>query len=477
MKKMTTALVLLLLINALLLYVHYQEANDSTTNGNGNQFTYDQEIEIINRHDELIIRHHFSNLPQNRLEIVWPVESEYRTCHVEGEDTCFRLDEHVTAFTEGEETRQSISYVMPKNDSTVKGNLFISVFATLHNANPNTTVIHLTDEMNRGGMWVTGLREVGNKRLDLIDYTLFTGEGAVTDIYWQEKRQNIVYSSDRVTMYGSNMLEHPEGIQKNENLMNIIGAPHSTIILNEGHERITSNRFIITENKQMNIALHQYILNQIDKLYITSSEDTFAVEIAASFILNEEMGAESSRNAYKVLQSQLTSAEIEKLTVEIKARRGQVLNAGVLNQVFEQVTGYRTSFFTKNSQLDGQPYPFILESPQDIVVSGTGKLEKHAIVMNSQVYYPISEVMKRLGYTVTVNDHSLYIENASRKYRFPMREHFYVYNQKRYATASMPFERIEDEFYFVETAMIRIFQLEIEKTSKVIEITPIAILK
>lgn len=466
---------MLLLTNALLIYVHYQEANDSTK-GNIDQLTYDQEIEMINRNDELIIRHHFSNLPQNRLEIVWPEESEQRTCHLEGEDTCSRLDNHVTAFTEGEETRQSISYVMPKNDSTVEGNMFTSVYATLHKANANTTIIHLADEINKGGMWITGLREVGNKSLDLIDYTLFLGEGAVPDLYWQRKRRNIVYSSDRVTIYSSNQSVHPEEVQKIENMLTIIDAPHTTIMLSDEHKLITSDRFIITEKKQMNIAVHQYVLNQFYKMYETSIEDKLAVEIAASFILNEEMGAESSRNAYNVLLSHLTSVEIKQITDKIQERHGQALDAGVLTQVFEEVTGYQTSFFTKNSQLDGQTYPLLLESPQVIIVSGTDRLEKRAVVMNNQVYYPISVVMKKLGYTVTWNDHSLYIENGTRKYRFPMRDYFYVYNQKRYATQSIPFERIENEFYFVESAMIRIFQLEIKKTSKDIEIMPIAIL-
>lgn len=472
---MTKAFGLLLFFNALLLYVHYQDASNVSASKAG-KITYNQEIEIINRHDEFVVRHHFTNLPQNRLEIVWPADSEKRTCHLDEANTCSRLDERVTAFIEGEETRQSISYVIPKSGSMEDSRLFQSVFATLYKANANATVIHLTDEMNAGGMWVTGLQEAGKKRMNLIDYFLFTGEGSVTDLYWQKQSYPIVYLNDNLSVFSSSDSDWTKEIEEVDKALNELGVPHTQIILNDTDNSISSNRFIITAQTEMQNALYQFVINYLHQIYEISSEDKFAAEITASLILNEEIGSDTSRIALKVLKSHLATNERERLKEKLHSMKGQILSAHILDQLFEEVTGNRTSFFTKNSQTDKHVYPLLLEIPHDIFVSGAEKLNEHAIIKDNQIYYPISEMMKTLGFEVYWNEKSLYIESAEKAYRFPLHDYFYVLNKKRYPIYSIPFERIGDEFYFEESALIRIFQFEIEKTANKIDIMPIGII-
>ena len=74
MKYIVRTVAVLLIVNALLAYMHYEQAGDTLAKGS-DQVTYDQEIEVVNRPDALYIRHHFSNLSERRQEIVWPATS------------------------------------------------------------------------------------------------------------------------------------------------------------------------------------------------------------------------------------------------------------------------------------------------------------------------------------------------------------------------------------------------------------------
>ena len=65
----------------------------------------------------------------------------------------------------------------------------------------------------------------------------------------------------------------------------------------------------------------------------------------------------------------------------------------------------------------------------------------------------------------------LYVQNATRALRFPIKEPFYVLNEKRYDAFSEPFEKIGSVYYVEEAWLIRLFLLDIEKQGKRINIT------
>jgi len=134
---------------------------------------YTQEIEVTNRSDALHIRHHFRDLSNGRYEIVWPEISTERSCYGPAETDCSRLDENMTALIDGEVDQQSISYVIPKSEPMHQAYLFKTPFVELHGAGVRSTELHLTDETGIGGLWINGLKQIGHKSLELIDYSLF----------------------------------------------------------------------------------------------------------------------------------------------------------------------------------------------------------------------------------------------------------------------------------------------------------------
>ena len=65
-----------------MLFMQYQVYSEQETPTN-KEFSYSQEIEITYREGSLDIRHHFENLPNDALEIVWPESAVDRNCFLE----------------------------------------------------------------------------------------------------------------------------------------------------------------------------------------------------------------------------------------------------------------------------------------------------------------------------------------------------------------------------------------------------------
>lgn len=450
--------------------MHYNEAA-----GSASEQSFWQEIEVMNRADGLYIRHHFNGLSDARTEIIWPEESVKRACYMEDADACSRLDENTTVFVEGAEESQSISYVIPKQDAMGGKMLYKDTFATLYSTLPSSTIIHLTDELNLGGMWINGLELVGRKQMDRIDYSLFQGQGVVTDLYWQQVEHLLLYENDRLTVYGNHLDVTTEQFEEMTGALAAIGALHSTIVFDQANGMIDSDRFTITNQSNLEQVVEALLINNLYHQYALPSDERWTVEVIASLLSGKALGSEIARNAYDQLHETLSAAEIEQLTVALHENEEDVLNANLLTGMFEKTTGFGTSFFENNRQAIDKLYPLLLEDKSDIYIAGEKELTKGVILKEGQRLYPGVEIMRGLGFDVTWNEQSLYMESAKKSYRFPLKEKFYVFNERRYDVFSIPFERIGDEFYFEESAFIRIFKVEIEKLENKIAIHPIAL--
>lgn len=473
MKFMIKAFVVLLLTNSLLIFIHYNEAGNVKA-GSATQLSYGQEIEVMSRTDGLYIRHHFTQLSDKRLEIVWPEESIDRACYVRGADACSRLDENSTAFEAGEAESQSISYVIP--NKVAKGEvMFIKdAFAKLHNASVSTTIMHITDEMNLEGLWVNGLEQLGKKTMDLVNYSLFKGSGAVTDLYWQKIDQPLRYTHDWLTVYGDvNSDVTDDEFREMVSGLTVIDAPHSTVVLGSKNGEVNSNRFTITKKTDLKKIIDRLLINRLNNQYKLPSDEPWTTEIIASLLSEQAIGSDITHSAYDLLSEHFTVDEMEQMTKSIRQKNHEELNGVLLDKIFQEVTGVSTSFFEKNSQATDKLYPLLLEDAKDLYVTGEKRVEKAVILKEGKLLYPATEILSELGYDISKNEQSLYIESALKNYRFPMKEKFYVYNDRRFDVLSIPFEQIEDEFYFEEAIFIRIFHVEIEKTEEKIMINPL----
>lgn len=166
--------------------------------------------------------------------------------------------------------------------------------------------------------------------------------------------------------------------------------------------------------------------------------------------------------------------EIEEVTEMLRDNKGQEIDATYLDLLIGDTMDFKTSFISKNNNPGVAIHPFILEDRRKITLSGEEVSDVSPIIKDGKSLYPVTKIMRELGYDVSSNKQSLYIKNSLRSFRFPLKEKFYVYNDRRYNVKSTLFEKIDDEFYFDEAIFIRVFLVEIKKTPEEIDIVPIA---
>ncbi|WP_252503701.1 hypothetical protein [Sporosarcina sp. Marseille-Q4943] len=452
---------LLVIMNSALLYIHYSQMADASGT-KGKEYLYNQEIEVINRADALLVRHHFHNLDEGRHEIILPAESRNRACFLETATSCTRINENITAILEGEQSRQSISYEILKSGNLESRKLFKEPFAALRNAKPDSTILHVTDESGVGGMWVSGITLIGAKEMDMISYSMFKGNGKVSDLYWQRKKLPQAFRGDRLSIYGDSF--DAELAEQLDSALLKLNAQHISIVTDPNGKPLQASRMLITQKKTAEM-LDEVLDRGVRTLYAISEKDKLVSGLIASISTDTPSGTNKSKAAYESLQSSLTAKQYEMLKSRLADMQGQRFDAAELDNLIGEVCGWKTSFVEKNKDGD---YPFVLEDTRTIRMNGEDQEDIQVVIMDRQTLYPANKVLTRNGYSVSVNESSIYIESATEKFRFSLRDSFYVLNEKRYELREKPYVLIHNEYYFEEDALRRLFHLSIQKNEDTI---------
>ena len=473
LKIIARIILVLLCVNGLLVYLHYYQsagANSEETKAS----TYSQEIEVINRSDALVVRHTFSGLSNKRHEIVWPEKSVNRTCYLSDAMSCNRLDENNTAILEGENESQSISYEIPKNGQMKKNALFKEPFSELHGSSVTNTLFHMTDETGIGGLWVNGLERVGTKEMTTIEYALYRGSGGVKDLYWQKNSLPLLYAGDRLSVFGKGV--DVKMLGDADLALKSIDADHSTVVIDKNNPTLHSTRFVISENADAERVADLFLTGAMYNHFIIPEKERMTAELLASILGGKAAGSNTARKLYHTLIESISPEELEAFKKHLKAMAGQKIDATILDRLAGSVTGFKISFFNRNIAESASSYPFLIEDSRKIHFEGSPLSDIQIILKDEKTYYPAKKILSLAGYNVTSNDRSIYIDNKIRKFRFPKNDLFYVYNEHKYAFVTMPFEVLEDDFYFEENWFKRLFLLSIEKTADTIDITRISTL-
>ncbi|WP_432359523.1 hypothetical protein [Sporosarcina sp. UB5] len=458
---------LLIILNSALLYMHYSQMADASGTPE-KESRYIQEIEVINREDALFIRHHFKNLDARRYEIILPAQSRNRACYLETDSSCTRINENVTAIVEGEQSWQSISYEIPKPESLENRKLFKEPFALLRNAKPDFTILHVTDESGIGGLWVSGLELVGSRQMDMIEYSMYRGSGGVTDLYWQRNSLPLAYRGSRLSIFGDSI--DFEVAEQLDNGLLELNARHIAVVLDPQSKPLKSSRFLISELKETDLS--DVVLERgVRSLYIIPDNEQLVAGLIASISVDTPSHIGKVNAVFETLKNSLTTDQYELLRSRLSEKQGERLDAAELDRLIGEVCGWKTSFVQKNNE---RAYPFLLEDTRVITLNGEAHEDIQVIMMDRRSLYPINKVLTRNGYSVTSNESSIYIESETEKFRFSLRDPFYVLNNKRYTVRERPYILIDNEYYFEEDALRRLFHLSIQKNEETIIVKSLA---
>nr|WP_106784017.1 RNA polymerase II [Lysinibacillus timonensis] len=471
MKYAVSFFVVLLLVISGLLFFQFQVYSDKDEEVEG-EYLYTQEIEIEYHGDSLDIRHHFSNLPNQIIEIKWPNHAINPDCFLESEQTCDRISDDKTKFNVGDVRNQSLSYVIPLDGGLRSRKLMKDLFVSLQNGKPTYTTVHISTDSQIAGQWITGLPLIGQQSLSLVNYVVFSGPGDVRELYWQGGDMKLQYSSDVVSIYSKSNVNSELKEQVNE--LQLLNDQHVAIVNSENLTGEQGERIIFLKDISFEGLYKSIIMSQTKSLYDLSESPTWINETVASFLSGNVSDKGKSAKIVNTLMTEMSDQQLEEWVLKLKELQGSKLTSAELDKRLSEIFGLYTEFFASNEDIEGV-FPLLFTDNRKLIVNEQTTKEVELIYQDGLLYYSADSILNLLGYKVSEGSNGYYVTNNVRSFRFPENYQFYVFNQRRYDTISDPIITITNKKYIEESWLQRLFLVDIEKTDDEIIISPITV--
>ncbi|MBK3495444.1 hypothetical protein JFL43_11395 [Viridibacillus sp. YIM B01967] len=472
MKFAASLFSILLFLNGIMLSFQYHVYSDQLAEED-KAFSYDQEIEVIYRKGKLIVNHYLTDLPKENMKLIWPTKSKGKACFLADANSCERLNEQLTQLKAGDGEKQAVSYEIPlSKKGLTSGEVLRNIFLTLQHGTPKHTKVHITDETKSGGQWFTGLQLVGQKSLDLVQYSMFSGFGTVTDLYWQKHKLKTVFENEQVTLYSDEAVSKELMTELKD--FSLDGIEHVAIM--QSSNKSSAGRILFTPKFSVETIEKKIVMSRIGQQYDFKGNNNWLPIAVASFITEREIGSDKALEITEIVNSYMSNEQSKVWKKGLIKQKGETISPKSLDQLLSETIDLKTSFFEMNDNDNQEVAPLLFEDARKVYMKEIQDENMQVIFKDGRILYKAEPLLNGLGYEVREGRNGLYIESEARQFRFPMTEPFYVYNEKRYDTISQPFEKFGDDYYVEEAWLVRLFLVDVEKSEDKINIAPSDIL-
>ncbi|MGM9950479.1 MAG: RNA polymerase II [Lysinibacillus sp.] len=461
----------LVVVIGAMLFLQYQVYSDQDIPTN-EAYMYSQEIEITYRSGSLDVRHHFKNLPNDELEIMWPDEAVDKQCFLEAEYSCARLSGDKTVFSEGENRSQSISYIIPVEGGLIAQKLMKNVYASLKNGGVQFSTVHISTDSTMKGQWVTGLPMIGQQALALVNYSMFSGTGQIRDLYWQEGGLALQKKTDALSLYGD--AGPAADVSQVMDELPSLGGEHMVVIAGAKQPRLEGYRMLFMPQLTADSLKKEVLMKQVESIYDFGDSPLWLKHVVAMHLSGETFGTPRAKAVVEELKGQLSEAQMSEWRSRLEALAGSKVSPAVLDDELSALLGAYTAYFSMNVDAE-QTYPFVYNDRRGVYVGEASEADVDVILYEGEVLYTADALLQALGYATSVGPNGYYVNSETRAFRFPDDEHgFYVFNQRRYNTVSPPFSVVAGTYYIKEAWLQRLFLVELQKDEQSIRIAATA---
>ena len=458
--------VLALIITGIIFFQYHAYSSDLET-GNGD-FLYSQEIEIFYRKNSLDIRQHFKNLPDQKVKIKWPENAINLSCFMETEKSCDRLSDEASYFAKGEIKSQSVSYIIPIEGGLKDKMLIQNVLATLLNGEATYSIVHISTDSKIAGQWITGLPLIGQQQLALVNYTMFSGNGTIRDIYWQSANLKVQEQSPVLSIYAPGAIAK-DFLKSLENLQ-FLNDQHIAIIQEKNPMKEHDDRLLFLPTLTAQAVEQEVVLSQIKSQYKFDNSPEWLPEVVASYLVKDTIGSEKTKEIVATLKEYMTTDQEAAWQEAMNKLGEEPITPASMDDLLTAVLGAKTSYFKLNTEQKNGTYPLFFEDDRDIYVNDTLKKDVQFIHYEGQSLYTADTLLPYLGYSATEGENGYYVKSENRSFRFPKEPGFYVFNQRRYSTISEPIIKIAGHYYVEEAWLQRLFLVELQKNDGRIQV-------
>lgn len=469
MKKIAVSLfVILLLVNVGLVFFQYYGFSENGGANEASPFSYNQEIEVTYSDAKLSVRHTFTSLPNQTIDITWPAHAKQIACE---ESSCNRLAGDAATFNAGDTKQQVVTYVIPVSGGVKSQTLLQQIFVQLASGTADTSTVHITASNGQAGQWITGLPLSSTNMLNGLTYTVFSGSGNVYDLYWQAGDIALKAATEQFSIYSAYNVT--DKFLEELNKMNLEFKQHVAVIQAKQQDVHEQSRFIFMPQLNLAEVKTQIMATQIASNYeFAQDAPAWLSQLVVATVGDTPMSDPRAQQMKEELSAQLTAAQQQALQEKLTSLKGETITLERLDEALTTIVGAKTTFFTKNAASDAL-YPLVKEEERGVYMNEVRIDDLKVISYKGMTYYTADVFLEQLGFKGGEGANGYYVTGNEQSYRFPVSQLFYVQNERRYDVKTRPVDKIGGQYYIEEAWLVRLFNVDLRKKDRVIEITTI----
>ncbi|MCR2820835.1 stalk domain-containing protein [Lederbergia panacisoli] len=461
MKRIISFFIILICLVGALLFYQWEGYSSQTDEKIKN---IQQTIKLKTSKDRLQIEQSIKGLEVKLYKIKVPKEAIDIKCISNKEQEC---------------TIQSSNQVMLKHETVtftyelpivhnVKSLLLQNYSVQVQDIVIDKTKVQLSDYAWRNGNWISTSETTNVRKMDLVDYYVMEDKASEPVLYWQQEQLHLTELDKKLAIYSNKKLHNDLYINKKQLPVN---GKKLHLLLTDLHEEIETDSFLILSTKrQPQEIIEKYALAYIQSAYDFPGNEKWITALISSFILNKPIGDSKSRTLYKEMNEKLSKEQLVQWRDKILTSRPKISHKQ-LDKWLEEVTGYRTSFFTDNASNDKKLAALVFFDSRDLIVKESKIENVKIIIENGHALIEVVPLLKALQYDVNISDNEiLKAEKGAIKYRFYIDKRIFELNQQRYGMTHAPVVSIEKQPFIQMNLLNTLLNVQVSEKENKIEI-------
>lgn len=456
---------LLLLTGSLLFFQWkaYSSQNESEASA-----TTEQTINIKHVEDEFLIEQTIESVPSGTYKLDVPQKTEGLIC-IEGNDGDCSLSGTTLHMTKSNKVVFTYKLPAPANP---KSYLMRNWAISIKGLETTTTRVQIAEKQWRTGSWVAAADKIGKRKMDYVDYYVFTGKGSIPALYWQQKEMQKTKIGERFVIYSEQEL--PKDIHIDPPIdINITSEKEYYSIVTDLHdEEETGTLLIVNSFDDIKGIQVKMTRNDVAEAFIFHEEEKWFSDVIASIILSNPVGSEKAQRMYFELTNRLEGDELTAWLKNIVDLNGNQLDSKKMDHITDRVTGFKTTFFSDNRDLQAGFVPISFFDARDVYISDEKAPNVFVTYQDGKAFIAIRPLLELLGYEVNASTKGdmIIAEKGAVNYRFYPDKRIFSLNSNQYGLQSAPVIRLQNKVYVQLVLVDTFFNVRVIETEEKITI-------
>ncbi|MFO1445783.1 hypothetical protein KDN24_21810 [Bacillus sp. Bva_UNVM-123] len=427
-----------------------------------------QEIVIKTEEDHLLVTQKIIGLTANKEYTMTVPDSLFDwTCKKADGKVCESNDENPHTFLpDNNEMVFQFLVQMPNKNSAFLMNEWTTL---VHDVNVTRTSIEIVDSDKRDGSWVVGAPLKGYKKMDLIDFYLFSNIGEAPSLYWQPNKLQYTEAETGIDLYVEQSGQK-SGFEFKE-MKDLLGFPYVAVILSDQYKGINGKGLLISSPNITDAELKRKLVHYyFEKKY--NMNNHWLLDIFTSYMIEQPPSTEKGKLIVKELNTHLSEEEMQTL-FELALNSNEAITTQKMDHFIEQIKEVNTRFFLLNND-DSKPFfPLYFYDDRKVVIANKEVKEIEVIIDNGKMLYPFIDTMKSLGFELKIlpDQETILLMKENNSYRFYLNSNIFIYNEEDYGLLESPLLNMNGNIYMSKQWIQTLFNVSFEENEEEIKLS------